>query len=234
VVSYRCTLKWSQLLAALRGCRARGLATDRCWRGNQQRGLLVHSGRFGSLTCALAPRMPFLTMPETSGHYAVGQLDCLWADGSTKLVVRHQPAAPPRAFCPAQDSRTCLKCAATQVRVFYPTDKEEAQSLPSARWLPERFGASRPASFPRPRPEGHFPRTARRVPSLRGDRRCCIPLSPCQFAEPIRPLSVSYAEAYAKFMWKPGDSPYAPTALSDPPAPRPDPPLTRSQSDGGV
>jgi len=113
-------------------------------------------------------------MPETSGHYAVGQLDCLWADGSTKLVVRRQPAALPRAFCPAQDSRTCLKCAATQVRIFYPTDKEEAQSLPSARWLPERFGASRPASSPHQGRKGtsHGPHAVRHL---------CVAIDPPAF-----------------------------------------------------
>ena len=31
--------------------------------------------------------MPFLTMPEVSGRFAVGQQDCMWADGDKKLVV---------------------------------------------------------------------------------------------------------------------------------------------------
>mmetsp|Transcript_616 Transcript_616/g.1427 ORF Transcript_616/g.1427 Transcript_616/m.1427 type:complete len:446 (-) Transcript_616:46-1383(-) len=74
--------------------------------------------------------MPFLTMPEVSGRFAVGQLDCLWADGDKKLVVR----------------------------VFYPVEKEGSEDLPKGRWLPQRFGSN----------------------------------------------SLSYAESYARFMWRPG------------------------------
>ena len=84
--------------------------------------------------------MPFLTFPEPSGAFAVGQLDSCWEEPSGR---------------PGEEGSERLKL---MVRIFYPVAKEKCEGLSSAAWLPETYGAK----------------------------------------------SISYAEAYAKFMWRPG------------------------------
>ncbi|EKX51989.1 hypothetical protein GUITHDRAFT_102603 [Guillardia theta CCMP2712] len=80
--------------------------------------------------------MPFLTFPEQTGRFAVGQCDIMWQSRQengkeqTKMVVR----------------------------LFYPVMPEDASKAEKAAWLPDQYGAN----------------------------------------------SYSYAQAYARFFWKPG------------------------------
>eukprot|EP00960_Hanusia_phi_P059855 764308-Hanusia_phi.AAC.6 len=80
--------------------------------------------------------MPFLTFPEQTGRYAVGQCDAMWQSRE-------------------EDGKEQMKMV---VRLFYPVLPEEAGNAQKAAWLPDQYGAN----------------------------------------------SYSYAQAYARFFWKPG------------------------------